>query len=514
MGKNVDYSVEDLIVKSEELLEGMGDITSLIGTATAETAESIIDEMHRTSLESLKEATDPQIDGYTVVRVSEDEMRAVADFHPPTGAMDPIETSAVAQLLSAKGISVGVDWDAIKEAVFRCNTERISITDVVIARGKRPVDEVPEHLVIEDLLMEPQGGSESDSGRVDFKEVNPFVLVKEGQVLAKPIPKKAGKMGATVLGKAIPYEALKIPQIEPGENTREEGGIIVADCDGSFAHNESSFWVNEILEVVGDVDYTIGHIDFPGDVIIKGEIKDGFKVHSRGSVFCAKTLDASEVISERDLIVKQGIIGKNRGKVKVGGEVKTNFIENCYLESEGSVYVENGIMNSAVNTLKKVELGMKGVVIGGTLYAQDGVTAVQIGSALGPRTEIYCGIDYSVEQKLEWIRNKNIELVFKLKQIKRKLKTVSPGRDKLLELGTKIKQVIQKLNETARLLVFKLDKNESAEVIVKGIIFPGAYIEICHFSYIVPRRMTKVRFRLDKKKGKVVVEPLMNDRST
>ncbi len=102
----------------------------------------------------------------------------------------------------------------------------------------------------------------------------------------------------------------------------------------------------------------------------------------------------------------------------------------------------------------------------------DGVTAVQIGSALGPRTEIYCGIDYSVEQKLQWIRDKNIEPVF------------------------------------------QLNKNETAEVIVKGVIFPSAYIEICHLSYIVPRRMTRVRFKLDKIKGKVIFELPMNDRST
>ena len=115
------------------------------------------------------------------------------------------------------------------------------------------------------------------------------------------------------------------------------------------------------------------------------------------------------------------------------------------------------------------------------------VTAVQIGSALGPRTEIYCGIDYIVAQKLEWIRDKNIELVLKQKQIERKLKAASVGRDNLLEVA--------------------------AEVIVKGIIFPGAYIEICHLSYVVPRPMKKERFKLDDLKGKVIAEPLVNGRS-
>ena len=67
----------------------------------------------------------------------------------------------------------------------------------------------------------------------------------------------------------------------------------------------------------------------------------------------------------------------------MAGEVKAKFIENCYVEAGGPVYVENGILNSAIHTLKQVELGRKGVIIGGKIYAQDGVKAVQIGSAMG-----------------------------------------------------------------------------------------------------------------------------------
>ena len=136
------------------------------------------------------------------------------------------------------------------------------------------------------------------------------------------------------------------------------------------------------------------------------------------------------------------------------------------------------------------------------------MTATQIGSALGPRTEIYCGIDYSVEQKLEWIRDKNIELALKLKQVERKLKAASEGKEKLIEVQEKLKQAIHRMNEAANSLIFQLDKNEDADVIVKGSIFPGAYIEICHLSHIVSREMKQVRLRLDKKKGRVVAEPL------
>ena len=508
MRKAVDYSLEDFITKSEILLEDVGDVEDLVGEIPSDTTEKINSEIRKKSIESIEEYVDLQIDGYAEVAISEDEMKATADFYPPTGEMNPIELDDIVELIKSKGIISGVDWDSIKEAIFKCNTERIQVTDVVMARGVKPVDEVPSHLVIENHLIEENSRPGYERGRVDFKEISPFVLVKEGQTLARNTTQGQGQRGSTIRGKAIPYKIVKITQIEAGENTRAEGDCIVADCNGRFEYSKSSFWVNEVLEISSDVDYKTGHINFPGDVIIKGEIKDGFKVHSGGTVYCARTMDASEVISQKDLLVKQGIIGRNKGRVKVEGIVEAKFIENCYLEAKNSIFVENGILNSAIHTLKRLELGKKGIIIGGKIYAQDGVKATQIGSTLGPRTEIYCGIDYSVKQKLEWIRDKNIELALKLKQVERKLKAASEEKEKLIEVQDKLKQAIHRMNEAAKSLIFQLGKNEEADVIVKGSIFPGAYIEICHLSHIVSREIKQVRFKLDKNKGKVVAEPL------
>ena len=88
------------------------------------------------------------------------------------------------------------------------------------------------------------------------------------------------------------------------------------------------------------------------------------------------------------------------------------------------------------------------------------------------------------------------------------MKTASEGKEKLIEVKKKLKQAINRMNGAATSLIFQLDKNEEADVIVKGSIFPGAYIEICHLPYIVSREIRYVRLRLDKKNGRVVDEPL------
>jgi hypothetical protein len=67
--------------------------------------------------------------------------------------------------------------------------------------------------------------------------------------------------------------------------------------------------------------------------------------------------------------------------------------------------------------------------------------------------------------------------------------------------------MIHKINESAGLLVFRLDRDESADVRVTGTVYPGTYVEICHLPYVVTRALHKTRFCLDKAKGKVVAEP-------
>jgi len=134
------------------------------------------------------------------------------------------------------------------------------------------------------------------------------------------------------------------------------------------------------------------------------------------------------------------------------------------------------------------------------------VSTAQVGTDRSPRTEIHCGIDYTVEQKLVWIRDKTIALATKLKEVEAKVKSSPETAARLAELHGKIAKAIHQMNAAARGLVKKLDKNESAKVSVRENVFPGTYIEICHVSHIVAKPLRSVTFRLDKAKGKIVVE--------
>ena len=184
--------------------------------------------------------------------------------------------------------------------------------------------------------------------------------------------------------------------------------------------------------------------------------------------------------------------------------MEAKFMEGCTLSAEGPVRVLTSVLNATINTRDRLDMGDRGIIIGGVVNSANGVSAAQIGSERGPRTEIHCGTDFNVEKKLIWIRDKNIALAFKLREIETKMKANPGTRPVLAPLRDKIKAALHQLNENARTLVTTLDRNENATVSVRGNVFPGTYIEICHISYFVTKPKRLVTFRLDKGSGKII----------
>jgi uncharacterized protein (DUF342 family) len=383
----------------------------------------------------------------------------------------------------------------------------VEVANMVIARGRRPVDEVPPALVIPESFLAKEKSEAAGAARVDFRELSLFVLVKRDDVLATLTAKQEGALGRNVRGIAVPFRKVPVPYPKPGKNTQWKDGKIVATCDGRFQATRDGFWVDEVLSVRGDVDLSVGNIDFPGDVVIQGELRDGFVVKAGKSVLCGGSINAARVECKGNLVTRGGIIGKDKAVLRVGGSAEAKFIEGCALDCDGTVRVRTSVLSSAIRAGDRLEMGDRGIIIGGYVKASNGVSAAQIGTERGPRTEIYCGLDYDVERKLIWIRDRNIALAFKMREIEGKIKAKPSTSAVLTPLHAKVKAAIHQLNESARSLVSTLDRNEAATVSVREMVFPGTYIEICHVSYIVTKPRRAVTFRLEKTSGKIVESP-------
>ena len=503
MPRSDEHALENLIRRSEELIK----TASAVSTPdTAGMAEAV------PSFDLFEVYTEPSEDALLDITVSEDGMTATAGFHPPAGDGRPLTLDAVREELRAHGITTGVAWDVINGCMETCNEQRVPVSDTVIARGRPPVDEVPAYLVLSEALRGQQQKETQGVARVNYKELSLFTLVKKGDVLATRMPQRDGTEGMTVRGAPVPFAKAVSEHPAPGKNTEWQGETVLAKTDGKLQLSPISFSVEEVLEIRGDVDLSVGNIDFPGDVVIRGELRDGFVVKAGKSILCQRSIGAARVECKGDLVTNAGILGKERAVIRVGGTAEAKFIEGCSLDCGGPLRVRTSIINSTIHSGDRVEMGERGIIIGGIVKAANGVAAAQIGSERGPRTEIHCGLDFAVERKLIWIRDKNIALAFKLRELQSRMRTAPSTRSVLAPLQERIKAAIHGLNEAARTLVSKLERNDDADVSVQEVVFPGTYIEICHVSHFITKPRRFVAFRLDKGSGKVVEKKWENPR--
>lgn len=449
----------------------------------------------------------PQIPAFHEIEILDTRMDVIANFYPPVGGGAPLRVEAVYESLSEAGVVHGILHPRIQSAVFELNAERRVQEGLIIARGTAPVDSIPEHWELNAKLLENQTRLDAEALTIDPKDRSPFVMVKKGDLLAIKISALAGAGGRDVFGQALPFKNAHEGLANPGQNAIVEGAACTAACDGCFRWQDPVFQVDNVLVVHG-VDYGTGHIEFAGDIIIQGAIAPGFRIQAKGSIFSSQVIDATEVISGGDVVTTRGIIGREGAVVRAQGRVRARFLENITLRSVGSIEVRASSMNSVLQTLDKLVAGDKSLLMGGKVLAQNGVDVFQVGSERGAFTEISCGMNYEALEKVIEARDQVIALIAKLKEIERQ-KRLHPSMRKVLDLAyAKVRDEVTKLNGVSKQWVSQIDRREEAEVIVRGTIFPGNSVEICHQSTVVAKPLRKVRFFLDKKRGIVTWEQL------
>ena len=443
-------------------------------------------------------------DGYVEIAVPEDAMEVRAAFHPAVGGGAPLTQEYVRELLSRAGVTEGILEDVIGDSVLSCNLDQHPLRDVVIARGTFPEEEIPEHLkLLERFEQSPLDSAVSD-GSVDWKDLSPVIVVTRGERIAERIRARDGAAGRTVRGEAVPAKKRSVTQYLPGRNVRLDGDSLIADVDGRFALSGNRIDVEEVLVAKGGVGYHTGHIVFPGDVTIEGPVRDGFKVHSGGSILAKDTMDVFDVNAKKDITCMGGLIGHQKGFLKAGGELRAKFAQNCRIAVRGDVFIPGSLVSSRLFTLGMLEMGDKGRILAGETFAVHGVRCGWIGSDTGQTTYVHVGIDFTVQQRLD-LANERLRLI----QMKRdKLEELAKTRPsaKLEALKKELDQAASELSALISDLLPKLDADERAFVELHGGAFPGAIIEICRVRFQIQEEMKKAVFRLDKASGRVVQE--------
>ncbi|MHB9093062.1 MAG: DUF342 domain-containing protein, partial [Eubacteriales bacterium] len=317
-------------------------------------------------------------DGLVNLELNNTKMEAYLRVSPPEGGQ-PVTRQDIENALKEKNVIYGINDDIIDRAV---NMQMVS-EPLVIARGAAPIDGENARIDFKfttDVL--PGKPTEMVDGRVDYYSLNLIQNVEQGEVLAVKIPAGQGTPGRLVTGEEVPAKPGKDIQLSIGKNVelRENNSVAVSTANGHVLLSGNKINVSNVYEVKGDVDFNTGNIEFNGTVIVKGSVREGFKVIAEGDVEVMNTIADGVVECTGNLKVKNGIVGRTKSKIKAGESVFTRFIENSSVESGGDIVVGEAIMHSKVSAKKSIVVGGKGVIVGGISRAGEEINCKIVGS--------------------------------------------------------------------------------------------------------------------------------------
>lgn len=399
-------------------------------------------------------------DSIVAVEVSKDEMHGNIIVDAPAMSGSDLTYEKIYTALESQGIRCGIDAEKIKEFV----DNPVYSTPFEVASAVLPEDGKDSYIQYNfETDQNKLKARESETGNVDFKELNKIQNVVAGQVLATKIPATRGKGGKTLYGHYLEAKNGKDINVTLGQNVEfdKDGVNIIASVDGQVLFVNDKITVEPLL-MLDAVNIKSGNVKFVGSVIIKGNVEDGFDVKATGSVDIGGSVGKCHIESETgDIIIHQGVFGKNEGYIKAGKSLWCKFVQETKIEVEENVVATDSLMNCDITAMKNiVAYGKKAQITGGTLFATEEICARTLGSpGGGTTTTLSVGIDPRAKKKLDDLQKAQGELVKELENLELDIST--------LENQKKIRKSLPKdKEENLRKFLSRKDEilNENSEM--------------------------------------------------
>ena len=236
---------------------------------------------------------------------------------PPSYTLEEVREE-----LSNKGIIINIIEENIQKLVEK------NCKDILVAKGLEPIhekDDVIEYRFSVDGIEKKL--KEDSMGNVDFKSIGAVEAVKKGDILAIKHVSNPGRDGVDINGRLLKYKNGKKIRIIAGSGCELKGNEIIATIEGKPYVKNNIFYVYKVYEVRSDVDLTTGNIEFIGDVLIHGNIKEGMKVSVGNSVTINKNVERAKVEGRGNITIKGNIISSD---ILGGGQdvTKVKAIDN------------------------------------------------------------------------------------------------------------------------------------------------------------------------------------------
>ena len=423
-----------------------------------------------------------------------------------------VDIDEVVSALKSKNVQLGIK----KEAIISAVENELYNMPVIVAEGDMPIEGRDSTIKYNFKIDNESVKFEvSEDGNVDFHKLDNVQSVVVGQVLASKLPPEKGRAGKTVTGRIIPSRDGKDIKISSGPNTHlsPDGLQIISDINGQVIFKNNKVQVEPILEINGDVDLTSGDINFPGNVIIYGNVNDTFKVYSGANVEIKGNIGKADVVAEGNIVVRQGIQGKDMAKIVCAGDLYAKFVERANVKAEGYVVVTETILHSNIYSKKKIICagGKRSQIAGGKITAFYEINAKYLGAEAYTETVVEAGIDIDAESKIEEMHKRKDELQKEWPDVNTQLNTLtsllSSGPlpeekqqifNQLTLRNSQIKVELSSIEEKVKQLADYLDGiAKLARISASKTVYPGVRVKIRTEALVIKAEYKFVTFYRD-----------------
>ncbi|MDR2468284.1 MAG: FapA family protein [Spirochaetaceae bacterium] len=434
-------------------------------------------------------------DTTVTVEITDSEMRVYMLVNPPLPEGCDITYEQYVEVLKQYSVVYGINDTFLQDFADR----PVYRQRVCVAQGKKAIDGIDAYLeyYFETDQSKVRIVENQRTGQVNLKELNLIQNVTKNQKLAKLIDAEEGVDGSTVTGKILPSRSGRDVAIQLGKNVHfdEDQHTVLADINGQVVFANGKINVEMIYVVDGSVGPKTGNITFLGNIVINGNVEEGFSVRAAGNIEVHGIINKAAIDAGGDLIVNGGIIGKEGTAVRSEGNIWAKFIENAIVDSGDSVIVTDGIVNSTMCVSKKIVCqGKRAAVLGGRLRAGEEISAKQLGSSSG-NTPTLCEVGYDPKTaiKIEELTAREEQLQKEFDDIQLNFQTltnIKKQRGSLPEdKETFLNELVVKRNETSKLIkaaseeLTKLKEvleamQTQGRVTATGKVYPGVVIVI------------------------------------
>jgi hypothetical protein len=460
------------------------------------------------------------------VLISKDKMKAYILIPPHPKQVD---RDYIFELLKENGVVKGIMEDRVDLLIHLLDSKSSKIEPTfLVAEGKKAVDGYnAEVLIKSDEKKEDEFLVEESLDRVDYKNIkkNRLGVVYKDSAVAYYNPPTKGQPGFTVTGEILEANDGVDLIVKLNENVVKRDNVYYSLIDGlleyNFFGNIVEMKITNVYIVKGNVDYKTGNIEFPGSVIISGELQAGFSVKS-GENIIAKAI-SGEAHAKGNIIVKEGIIGSShakRCKIRAGGMIEATFIQFADVATNEGVVVKNLIRDSMIITDGKITcFGKPGNIYGGVFYATKGVEANILGSASFVKTKIVVGASAKYVSRLSKLMQDKEHLERTLQQILNFLGSIEKRMDtldeekkrriaKLVDEKRKVRRNLYHIYASIDEIKLKLKEGTDTEILFHKEAMPGVVAVIGEYFFELNKLEKNGKFVFDPEKKEVVIEKI------